>query len=202
MQSIFAPSTDIATRPWQASFWRCPVVRAGRTLHLPSLRGHQGPASPTKCVRSIGECLGSRARPAGACRVESINVAVALTPAATSPGRAATAAAPAATAATAASPPAPATTCASAPTTPPVGHLYAILERSVILLVEDVEGRQTDVGNLFLTEEEFVMRCAILHRHAASASGEISIGGSSFGGAFKTLLIASSANLLILAKSS
>jgi len=82
---------------------------------------------------------------------------------AASPGRAATAVAPAATTA---SPPAPAATGAStAPTAPVVGRLYASLERCVVLLVEDVEGRQADVGNFFLTEEEFVMRCGVLHRH-------------------------------------
>jgi hypothetical protein len=85
-----------------------------------------------------------------------------LAPAAASPAGAATAATPASTTA---SPPAPAATCAStAPTTPP-GRLYASLERCVVLIVEDVEGRQVDVGNFFLTEEQFVMRCGILHRH-------------------------------------
>jgi hypothetical protein len=34
-----------------------------------------------------------------------------------------------------------------------------------VFLVEDVERRQTDVGNFFLTEEEFVMRYGVLHRH-------------------------------------
>jgi hypothetical protein len=86
-----------------------------------------------------------------------------LAHAAASPGQATTAAAPAATTA---SPPAPAATCTStAPTTPVVGRLYASLERCVVLLVEDVEGRQADVGDFFLTEEEFVMRCGVLHRH-------------------------------------
>ena len=85
-----------------------------------------------------------------------------LAPAATPPRRAA---ASAAAAAAATSPTTPAGTCASASTTPPVGCLYAILEHCVILTVEDVEGRQVDVGNFFLPEEEFVMRCGILHRH-------------------------------------
>jgi hypothetical protein len=85
-----------------------------------------------------------------------------LAPAAISPASTATAATPASTTG---SPPAPAGTCASAPTTPPVGRLYASLERCVVLMVEDVEGRQVDVGNFFLTEEELVMRSGILHRH-------------------------------------
>jgi hypothetical protein len=89
-----------------------------------------------------------------------------LADAAASPGQAATAATPAATTATTASPTAPAATCAStAPTTSPVSRLYATPKRCVILIVEDVEGRQVDVGNFFLTEEELVMRCGVLHRH-------------------------------------
>jgi hypothetical protein len=85
-----------------------------------------------------------------------------LAPAATSPASAATAATPASTTG---SPSASAAARASAPTTAPVGHLYTSLQCCVVLFVEDVEGRQVDVGNFFLTEEEFVMRCGILRWH-------------------------------------
>jgi hypothetical protein len=87
-----------------------------------------------------------------------------LAPTAASPASTATAAPPASTTG---SPSAPAATCASAPTTAP-GRLYGTLERCVVLMVEDVEGRQVDVGNLFLTEEEFVMRRGILRRYIHS----------------------------------
>jgi hypothetical protein len=75
-------------------------------------------------------------------------------------------AATAATAApTTASPPAPAVTCASAPTTVPVGRLYAILERCVVLMVEHIERRQADVRDFLVTEKDFMIWSGVLRRN-------------------------------------
>ena len=71
--------------------------------------------------------------------------------AAASPAAATTAAAsaaPAPAAATAAS-----TTAAASPS-----YLYAALGLRGVLLVEDIEGRQTDVGDFLFTERDFVTR--------------------------------------------
>jgi hypothetical protein len=86
-----------------------------------------------------------------------------LAQAATSPRPAAT---PTAAAASTTSPSASAPRAASA--TPP-RRFYAGIKSS--LLVKDVEGRQADVGNFFLTKEKFVMRCCILRRHIHRRSG-------------------------------
>src|SRR5215472_2561126 len=69
--------------------------------------------------------------------------AAGLAPAAMSPASAAT------PAPTTGSPTAPAGTRASTSTTPPIGRLYAILERCVVLPVKDIKGRQTDIGYFF-----------------------------------------------------
>ena len=42
--------------------------------------------------------------------------------------------------------------------------LYARLQVCGVFLVEDKERRQTDVGELFLTERDFVRRCGLLQR--------------------------------------
>jgi hypothetical protein len=77
--------------------------------------------------------------------------------AATTPPSATSMPTPAATAATAA---ASTATMASAATTPATatGESYPLGERgqSGIFLVEDIEGRQTDVGEFLLTKKEFV----------------------------------------------
>src|SRR6516162_10276617 len=83
-------------------------------------------------------------------------------------------AATAAATAPAASPTAPAAmesaATAAAPATP--SDFFADPRHRVVLLVKDVEGRQADIGNFFLTEEEFVMGCGVLHRqiHFRSSS--------------------------------
>jgi len=84
-----------------------------------------------------------------------------LSPAATPATATAAATAPAA------SPTAPAAmesaATATAPATP--SDFFADPRHCVVLLVKDVEGRQANVGNFFLTEEEFMMGCGVLHRH-------------------------------------
>ena len=82
--------------------------------------------------------------------------------AATSPRPAATAAA----AATPAAAPAAAATAATATpaATPPGGLLLAESAGRCIFLVEHIEGRQADIGHLFLAEEEMVLRY-VLRRH-------------------------------------
>jgi hypothetical protein len=80
-----------------------------------------------------------------------------LAPAATTPGRAAAAAAAAANAAspTASAAAAPAA-AAAAPATP--GNFLTDLRCRSVFFVEDVERRQTDVGDFLLTEKDFVIR--------------------------------------------
>src|SRR6202011_662700 len=65
-------------------------------------------------------------------------------------------AAAAASAATAASAAAGASAAAAA-----TGFLYQALKRSCVLLVEDVERRQADVGDFLFTESDFVTRCNV-----------------------------------------
>ena len=87
-----------------------------------------------------------------------------LADAATTPGPAAatTAAATAAAAAPAATATAaPAAAAAPATAASPPGELVAEL-RFGALLVEDIEGRQADVGKLFLAEENLVVRRDLL----------------------------------------
>ena len=43
-------------------------------------------------------------------------------------------------------------------------------ERLGVFLVEHIEGRQADVGNLFLTEEELVLWYRVLRRHIGRRS--------------------------------
>ena len=76
-------------------------------------------------------------------------------------------AAPATTAAAAASPAAaaPDSTAAATATAPPSDLLANLMLRT--LLVEDVEGRQADVGNLFLAENDFVVRRGLLRGQAS-----------------------------------
>jgi hypothetical protein len=90
-----------------------------------------------------------------------------LRPAATSPAAAAaTATTTAATASPAASASAEAASAAATSASAAPSNLFKSSQRCrSVFLVEDVERRQTDVGNFFLTEEEFVMRCGVLHRH-------------------------------------
>jgi hypothetical protein len=56
-----------------------------------------------------------------------------------------------------------ATSAASAPSaaTASAGDLYAIPRSLAALLVKDIESRQADVGDFFLTESDFVTRCKI-----------------------------------------
>jgi hypothetical protein len=88
-------------------------------------------------------------RVAGRCAV--------LAPAATTPGRAAASAAATARAAspTASAAAAPAAAAAAAPATP--GNFLTDLRCRGVFFVEDVERRQTDVGDFLLTEKDFVV---------------------------------------------
>jgi hypothetical protein len=43
-------------------------------------------------------------------------------------------------------------------------ELDARLERAGVFFVEDIEGRQTHVGNLFLTEKDLLPHVGILRR--------------------------------------
>jgi hypothetical protein len=98
---------------------------------------------------------------------------VPLADAATSPRQAAPAAAAATTTAAApAAPAATATATATAATTAasPLRDLVTKL-RLGALLVEDIEGRQTDVGKLFLAEDDFVIRRGLLHRQIRPRRG-------------------------------
>src|SRR5271169_2053699 len=92
-----------------------------------------------------------------------------LAGAATSDRPAAAAATTATTAAAAAPPRAAAAATAPAASTPP-GGLFAGLSRCCVFLVEHIECRQADVGNLFLTEVEFVMRRGVLRRNVRRCS--------------------------------
>jgi hypothetical protein len=90
--------------------------------------------------------------------------AAAATAAAPAAAAAAPAAAPATTPAAAATASAAATaTSATAP-----GDLYARLHCRGVFLVEDIEGRETDVGEFFLTERDLVIRRHLLQRHIRS----------------------------------
>src|ERR1700730_14864197 len=89
-----------------------------------------------------------------------------LTPAATSPGQAATAATAAAATASPASSAAAATTAASAAaaTSAAPCNLFAEPVCSSVFLVEDVERPQADVGDFLFTESDFVTRRAVRRR--------------------------------------
>jgi hypothetical protein len=77
----------------------------------------------------------------------------------------ATAAAAARATTTAAAPSAAATAAAMAtPATAASDELDARLERAGVFFVEDIEGRQTHVGNLFLTEKDLLPHVGILRR--------------------------------------
>jgi hypothetical protein len=118
---------------------------------------------------------------------------LALTPVACSPGDAAGGAAGAsATTATAArraaaasAPSAPSATPAAAATATTPGNLLTKLRRSGVLLVEHIERRQADVGNLFLAKEDCMRvvlrlsirrgglsRCRCSARHRQGHSGD------------------------------
>jgi hypothetical protein len=89
------------------------------------------------------------------CFVNAIGKQSALARTASSPGKAAAATAAAATATAASAAASAASSAAAASATP--GHLDAALGRQVFL-VEDVECRQTDVGDFLVTERYFVGR--------------------------------------------
>jgi hypothetical protein len=91
--------------------------------------------------------------------VVGVSVGAGLAKAASAPGKAATAAATAAPATSAASAAAAASAASAAAAT--AGFLHHAADRSGILLIEGVECRQTDVGEFFDTEREFVTRCNI-----------------------------------------
>ena len=112
----------------------------------------------------IKKCRSGQARPDQAdCVVRRSPIASALLAgAATAPGPAATAAAGTARAA---SPAAAATgAAATSAAAPPQGNLVTQLWLCGVLLVEDVERRQADVGNLFLAEEELLTWRSVLGR--------------------------------------
>ena len=73
------------------------------------------------------------------------------------------AAAAAATTATAATPAAPATAASTTAATTPPGNFVTKLRLSA-LLVEDIEGRQADVGKLFLAEDDLMIWRGLLRR--------------------------------------
>ena len=100
---------------------------------------------------------------AGAFIGSGFDRSVPLAVAATSPGRAATTTAAAAAAAASPAATAAASTPAatSTPAASPPCELVAKL-RLGALLVEDIEGRQADIGKLFLAEDDFVIRCDLL----------------------------------------
>ncbi|MGC2410503.1 MAG: hypothetical protein WA441_11050, partial [Methyloceanibacter sp.] len=54
---------------------------------------------------------------------------------------------------------------ASAASSPVSGKLYGGLGCSNIFLVEDIERRQTDIGDFLFTESYFVARCGVLRQH-------------------------------------
>lgn len=76
----------------------------------------------------------------------------------------------AATTAAAASPAATATAAPAAATPAAPGELVAGLGRRSAFLIEHIEGRQADVGNLFLTEEELMLWYRVLRRHIGRRS--------------------------------
>ena len=47
----------------------------------------------------------------------------------------------------------------------PVGRLYAILERWVVLMVEHIERRQADVRDFLVTEKDFMIWSGVLRRN-------------------------------------
>jgi TPP-dependent trihydroxycyclohexane-1,2-dione (THcHDO) dehydratase len=83
--------------------------------------------------------------------------AITATPTAAAPPGAASAAASAAAAAASAVP------ATAVPTFG--GELYAGRMCSGVFLVEDIESRQADVEDLFLTESNYVTRCSVLRRY-------------------------------------
>src|SRR6516225_8568264 len=100
-------------------------------------------------------------RPRRLCRPTKPDCACPLAGAATSPGPAATTA----TGTARAAPPAAAATgAATAAAAAPPGNLVAQLWLRGVLLVEDVECRQADVGKLFLAEEDLLTRRCIRGR--------------------------------------
>lgn len=112
-------------------------------------------------------------------RPTSVNVAAKrsrLADAATAPGQTAATAAPApaaaaAAAATTATPTAAAaaaTTAAAAASAASVGELDARLGGSGVFLVEDIKRRQTDVGDFFFPERDFMVRCGLVRRDIPS----------------------------------
>jgi hypothetical protein len=86
--------------------------------------------------------------------------AITATPTAAAPPGAASAASAAVSAAAA---PSSAVAATAVPTLG--GELYSGRMCSGVFLVEDIEGRQADVENLFLTERHYMTRCSVLSRH-------------------------------------
>ncbi len=151
------------------------LFRLGGLLGLAAYSAVIRGADPRSRVRGatnkIGQPRSSNTRQG---RPASVTVAVKRSPlagAATSPGPAATSAA--ATAA-AGSPAASATTTAATASTAAAsatpGKFFAYARCRGVFLVEDVERRQADVGNLLLTEKDFVMRQGILRRYVRRRS--------------------------------
>jgi hypothetical protein len=85
-----------------------------------------------------------------------------LADAATAPLPAAAAAAATAAAATPAAPAAPATAASTTAAATPSDFVAEL--RLSALRVEDIEGRQADVGKLFLAEDDLVIRRGLLRR--------------------------------------
>jgi hypothetical protein len=88
-----------------------------------------------------------------------------LLPAATSPASATTAATARAASPTASASAEAASAAVTSTSAAPSNFFKSNKRCRGVFLVEDVERRQTDIGNFFFTEEEFVMRCCVLHRH-------------------------------------
>jgi hypothetical protein len=81
------------------------------------------------------------------------------------PGRQTPAAASAASAASAAASAASAASAAATSAAATSGKLLTELERSGVFLVEDIERRQADVRDFFVTESDNLTRCRIRRRH-------------------------------------